>query len=30
MTACTEQHMAAPPNGLAREGQMGMPKVAQS
>jgi hypothetical protein len=26
MTACTEQHPAALPNGLAREGQKGMPK----
>jgi hypothetical protein len=30
MTACTEQHMAAPPNGLAREGQKGMPKEGTS
>jgi hypothetical protein len=26
MTACTEQHQAAPSNGLAREGQKGMHK----
>jgi hypothetical protein len=30
MTACTERHPAAPRNGLAGEGQKGMPKVAQS
>ena len=29
MTACTERHPAAPHNGLAREGQKGMSKVAQ-
>ena len=29
MTACTEQHLAALPNGLVREGQKGMPKVEQ-
>ena len=27
MTACTEQHMPAADNGLAREGQKGMHKV---
>ena len=27
MTACTEQHKPAAENGLAREGQKGMPKV---
>ena len=27
MTACTERHPAAPHNGLAGEGQKGMPKV---
>jgi hypothetical protein len=26
MTACTERHPAAPSNGLAGEGQKGMPK----
>jgi hypothetical protein len=26
MTACTEQHRAALPNGIAGEGQKGMPK----
>ena len=26
MTACTEPHPAAPNNGLAGEGQKGMPK----
>jgi hypothetical protein len=26
MTACTEQHPAAPNNGIAGEGQKGMPK----
>jgi len=26
MTACTERHPAAPDNGLAGEGQKGMPK----
>jgi hypothetical protein len=26
MTACTERHLAAPNNGLAGEGQKGMPK----
>ena len=30
MTDCTERHPAAPPNGLAGEGQKGMPKEAQS
>jgi hypothetical protein len=30
MTDCTERHPAAPPNGLADEGQEGMPKEAQS
>ena len=29
MTACTERHLAALNNGLAREGQKGMPKEAQ-
>lgn len=29
MTACTERHLAAPADGLAREGQKGMTKVAQ-
>jgi hypothetical protein len=29
MTACTEQHRAAPPNCLAREGQKAMHKEAQ-
>ena len=29
MTACTERHSAAPHNGLAGEGQKGMPEVAQ-
>jgi len=27
MTACTERHRPAPDNGLAGEGQKGMPKV---
>jgi hypothetical protein len=27
MTACTERHPAAPNNGMAGEGQKGMPKV---
>jgi hypothetical protein len=26
MTACTERHPAAPDNGLAGEGQKGIPK----
>jgi hypothetical protein len=26
MTACTERHSAAPTDGLAGEGQKGMPK----
>jgi hypothetical protein len=26
MTACTERHSAAPDNGVAGEGQKGMPK----
>jgi len=26
MTACTERHTAAPDNGLAGEGQKGMPR----
>jgi len=26
MTACTERHRAAPNNGLAGEGQKGMPQ----
>jgi hypothetical protein len=30
MTACTEQHLAAPSNGLAREGQKGMHKEGHS
>jgi hypothetical protein len=30
MTACTERHQAAARRGLAREGQKGMTKVAQS
>ena len=30
MTACTELQPAAPPNGLAGEGQKGMTKEAQS
>jgi hypothetical protein len=30
MTACTERHSARADNGLAGEGQKGMPKVAQS
>jgi hypothetical protein len=30
MTACTERHPAAPADGLAGEGQKGMPKEAQS
>jgi hypothetical protein len=29
MTACTEQHPARADNGIAREGQQGMRKVAQ-
>jgi hypothetical protein len=29
MTACTERHPAAPPNGIAGEGQKGMPMEAQ-
>jgi len=29
MTACTERHTAAPNDGIAREGQKGMAKVAQ-
>jgi hypothetical protein len=29
MTACTERHPAAPDDGLAGEGQKGMPKEAQ-
>ena len=29
MTACTERHPAAPNDGLAGEGQKGMPKEAQ-
>jgi hypothetical protein len=29
MTACTEQHEPAANNGIAREGQKGMQKVAQ-
>lgn len=29
MTDCTERHPAAPDNGLAGEGQKGMPKEAQ-
>ena len=28
MTACTERHPAAPNDGIAGEGQKGMPKVA--
>ena len=28
MTACTERRLAAPNNGLAREGQKGMAKEA--
>ena len=27
MTACTERHPAAPADGLAGEGQKGMPRV---
>jgi hypothetical protein len=27
MTACTERHLAAPIDGLAGEGQKGMPKA---
>jgi hypothetical protein len=27
MTASTEQHLAAPGNGMAGEGQKGMPEV---
>jgi len=30
MTACTERHPAGLDNGLAGEGQKGMPKEAQS
>ena len=30
MTACTERHTAAPNDGIAGEGQKGMPKEAQS
>jgi hypothetical protein len=30
MTACTERHPAAPIDGLAGEGQKGMPKEATS
>jgi hypothetical protein len=30
MTACTERRPLAPAHGLDREGQKGMPKVAQS
>ena len=30
MTACTERHPAAAGNGLAGEGQKGMPREAQS
>jgi hypothetical protein len=30
MTACTERHPARDHNGLAGEGQKGMPKEAQS
>ena len=30
MTACTERHPAAADNGLAGEGQKGMPKEDQS
>jgi len=30
MTACTERHPAAPDDGLAGEGQKGMPKEALS
>jgi len=29
MTACTERHPAAPNNGIAGEGQKGLPKEAQ-
>jgi hypothetical protein len=29
MTDCTERHTAAPHNGIAGEGQKGMPKEAQ-
>jgi hypothetical protein len=29
MTACTEPHLPAPGNGVAREGQKGMTKEAQ-
>jgi hypothetical protein len=29
MTACIERHPAAPDNGIAGEGQNGMPKEAQ-
>jgi hypothetical protein len=29
MTACTERHDPAPDDGVAGEGQKGMPKVAQ-
>jgi hypothetical protein len=30
MTACTERQPAAPNNGVAGEGQKGMPREAQS
>jgi hypothetical protein len=30
MTACTERHPAAPPDGLSGEGQKGMPQEAHS
>jgi hypothetical protein len=30
MTACTERHPAGPNNGIAGEGQKGMPKEVQS
>jgi hypothetical protein len=30
MTDCTERHTVAPDNGIAGEGQKGMPKEAQS
>jgi hypothetical protein len=29
MTDCTERHTAAPDNGIAGEGQKGMPKEAK-
>jgi hypothetical protein len=29
MTDCTEAHLAAPDNGLAREGRVGMAREAQ-